>query len=82
MPRYFFDTDDDHTLNIDSEGIDLNDDEAARLHAQDALPDMAREQMPDGNRRSFVVGVRDETGDVIYRATLKLTGEWVERSGI
>lgn len=79
MPRYFIDSDDNDVLHIDEDGLDLPDDEAARCHAQDALPDMAREHLPDGNRRTFVVAVRNAEGEVIYRATLALRGEWVQR---
>ena len=79
MPRYFIDTDDDDFLLIDRDGVELDSDATARLYAQDALPDMARDKMPDGERRTFVVAVRNEAGEVIYRATLTLRGEWVVR---
>ncbi len=80
MPRYFFDTDDDDQLVHDEDGIMLADDETARRYALDALPGMASEQMPNGDRREFFAAVRDEAGDVIYRATLSLKGEWVKRT--
>ena len=79
MPRYFIDTDDGDLLIVDDEGQVLLSEASARMFALDALPDMARDNMPDGDRRTFVVGVRDHTGEVIYRATLALKGEWVER---
>ena len=79
MPRFFIDTDDDDFLHIDRDGIDLDSDDAARVYAQAALPDMARDKMPDGERRTFVVTVRNEVGEVIYRATLTLKGERVQR---
>ena len=79
MPRYFIDTDDNDVLHIDEEGVELANDETARLCAQDALPDMARDHLPDGDRRTFVAAVRNEAGEVIYRATLTLKGEWVQR---
>jgi hypothetical protein len=40
------------------------------------LPDMAREKLPDGEKRTFCAFVRDETGAVIYRVALSLVGEW------
>ena len=80
MPRYYFDTDDDDMLVIDDDGAELPDDDAAWRCAQNTLPDMARDKMPDGDGRTFTVAVRDEMGDVIYRATLSLKGEWVKRT--
>ena len=81
MPRYFIDTDDGDILVIDDQGQVLLSEASARSFALDALPDMARERMPDhSNRHTFVIGVRDETGDVIFRASLTLKGEWVKRT--
>ncbi|MGH1572676.1 DUF6894 family protein [Methylobacterium sp. P31] len=76
MPRYFIDTNNDDTFVEDDEGQDLPDAEAARKAALAALPDMARDKMPDGDRRTFCASVRDEAGTVIYKATLTLAGEW------
>jgi hypothetical protein len=76
MSRYFFDTDDGDFRSQDDEGMELPDAEAARLAALDVLPDMARDKLPDGDRRSFSVRVRDEAGAVLYSATLDLVGEW------
>ena len=76
MPRYFFDTNDGDMLDLDDVGLDLTDHEAARREAIAALPDMARDKLPDGDRRNFSVRVRDEAGAAIYSASLALTGEW------
>ena len=76
MPRYFIDTDDGDVPCRDEEGYDLPDAGTARRMALDALPDMARDKIPDGDRRTFTARVRDEDGQVIYAAELALTGEW------
>ena len=76
MPRYFIDTDDERMLHIDTVGFDFDSDDDARRHALEALPDMARDNIPDGDCRTFVVGVRDENGEMVYRATLTLKGQW------
>lgn len=34
------------------------------------LPLMARDELPDGDQRTFIVSVRDETGQVVLRAAL------------
>ena len=76
MPRYFIDTDDGDRLHRDHTGHDLTDAEAARKFALDALPDMARDKMPDGDTRTITATVRDERGNVVYVASLTLKGEW------
>ena len=76
MQRFFIDTDDGRLHVHDDEGLSLPDAEAARTAAMDILPDMARSAMPDGDRRTFIASVRNESGTVLYTATLSLVGEW------
>jgi hypothetical protein len=75
MPRYFFDTYDGVRFLPDDTGIEFESLEAARAEAQRFLPEMAREVLPDGNHRSFVVSVRDEAGTVRIRMSLSLVVE-------
>jgi len=44
--------------------------------AQATLPEMAKDEPPDGDQRVFMVSVRDEAGQVIMRAALTLTVEY------
>lgn len=82
MPRYFFDTDNGDLLVQDDEGIELPDAEAARTIGIAALPDMLRDRLPDSDRRTFAVQVRDECGTILYSASLDMVGEWhVSRTG-
>ncbi|MCJ2119269.1 hypothetical protein MKK65_22315 [Methylobacterium sp. J-001] len=76
MPHFFFDTDDGDFRFEDDEGFELPSLEAARIEALDALPDMARNKLPDRDHHTFSVRVRDEGGTVIYSASLDLVGEW------
>jgi hypothetical protein len=77
MPRYYFDsTDGDHHVP-DDVGLEFPDLDAAAHEAVQALPDIARDALPDGDRRDFVTNVRDEIGKVLFRATLSLTVEWL-----
>ncbi len=77
MARYFFDIYDDKEPQIDTDGVEFASLEAVRKEAQRLLPDVARSEIPeDGDRRSFVVVVRDETHHSIYAATLTYTGLW------
>lgn len=76
MTRYYIDSDDNDRTVIDEAGFELSGPLEARSMAIDVLPDMAREKLPDGDRRTFSVRVRDEAGTVIYSAELTMAGEW------
>ena len=77
MPRYFFDLYDGDTEAKDTEGLDFVDREAMRRAAIAELPDIARDVLPDGDEREFVVAVRSERGEVVFRAALVLRAGWV-----
>lgn len=77
MPRFFFDLNDGEREIRDGQGVALPDLQAARDAAISILPDLAREELPDGDRRVFVCKLRDENGTVLFIATLSLVAEWV-----
>jgi hypothetical protein len=79
MPRFFFDIDDGESREADSRGSELPNAQAARNAAIAILPDVAREELPDGDRRTFMCKVRDESGNVVFIATLSLVAEWINR---
>ncbi len=76
MPGFFFDTYDGERFVSDDEGQELEDLEAAKAVAQEELPHMARDGLPDGDQRTFIVSVRDEAGQVVLRAALSLIMEY------
>lgn len=76
MPLYYMQVDDDETRFRNDEGIELDGPSQARIAALEALPDMVREQVPDGDRRIFTVNVRDEDDQVIYSAVMTFVGQW------
>jgi hypothetical protein len=78
--RYFFDIDDGERKNSDQEGLDLPNREAARQQAVGILPDIAREVLPDGDRRTFVCRVRDGAGKAIFEARLELIAGWLDEA--
>jgi hypothetical protein len=49
--------------------------EDAKAEAVNILPDMARDGLPDGDSRDFVVTVRDETDRPVWRVRLSLVVE-------
>lgn len=77
MPLFYFDSDDGDQKLIDDIGMEFANIQEAREEAIRSLPDMARDVLPDGDRRSMWVSVRDEHGSQHFRATLSLLGEWL-----
>jgi hypothetical protein len=75
MPRFFFDTFDGNKLVSDEAGLELDSVEIVKAEAQKCLPEMAKDALPDGNHRAFVVNVRDEAGKVMVRMALSLVIE-------
>ncbi len=59
MPLFHFDTIDTGTVMEDHEGVELPDVEAARKEALATLGAIAKDELPDGDYREFVINVRD-----------------------
>lgn len=76
MPRFFFDTYDGVSFISDETGLELDGLEAAKAEAQATLPHIARDNLPDGDQRVFIVSVRDEAGQVVLRVALTLVVEY------
>jgi hypothetical protein len=51
MPRFFFDIHDGEKFTPDRQGLDLDSLEAAKK----TLPEIVKDEMPDGDRRDFTV---------------------------
>ena len=79
-PAFFFDTHDGDHLVPDETGLELDDLEAAKVEAQKALPDVAKEKLSDGHQRVFMVSVRDEAGQVLMRIALALRVEYFSQA--
>lgn len=73
MPRFFIDTSDGNFLARDEVGHDFPDLQAAKQAAVSALPDIAREELPDGDERRFSAVVRDQDGAAVLQASLTLS---------
>ncbi len=71
MPLYFFDLHDGDDHTVDDFGMDFDRFVEARNYAVSLLPDMAREELPDGPRRDFICDIRAESGEVVYQAVLR-----------
>lgn len=77
MPRYFFDIYDGAGTAVDETGVLCNALSEVSDYAVRVLPDIARDELPDGPNRIFWVKVRGEDGEHVYRATLALSSAWL-----
>jgi hypothetical protein len=68
MPRFYFDIFDGQNWIRDAEGIECPSVRAAMEQAKSALPDLARDELPDGAALKMMVVVKDEAGQVIGEA--------------
>jgi hypothetical protein len=75
MPRFFFDIHDGEAFTPDRQGLDLDDLEAAKAEAKKTLPEIVKDELPDGDRRDFTVDVKDAAGQIVWRVTLSLVVE-------
>lgn len=72
MPRYYIDTSDQDVFCRDEEGGEYLNLDTAKAAAVSALPDMARDQLPDGDARTFTAVIRDQHQTPILLASLTL----------
>jgi hypothetical protein len=75
MPRLFFDIHDGGAFTPDRVGLDLDDLDAAKAEAKKTLPEIVKDEMPDGDRRDFTVDAKDVAGQIVRRVTLSLVVE-------
>ena len=75
MPRYYFDIRDGDYVQKDNEGTVLGGLAEAKAQAVRTLPDIARDEVPDGDQREFVIEVKDENGRPLLTARLVLAVE-------
>jgi hypothetical protein len=75
MPRYFVDFQDGDEFHKDVVGIEYRDVKTARREAALLLPSIAKDELPDGEHRTFIATLRDRDGKALYRAILVFHGE-------
>ena len=76
MPRFYFDVTDGNSTLPDASGDDLADVREARSSALEVLAGLARQHIPNGDRERLSITVRQDDREVVYVATLTLSGEW------
>ena len=74
MARYFFDVRDSRGFHRDDVGDEFATFDEAREQAQGLLPDIVREELPDGELHRITCEVRDEANRTVYRGTVTFEG--------
>ncbi len=74
MAKFYFDIRNVTDFHRDEVGDDFDSFDEARTQAQCLLPDIAREELPDGDMHTVVCDVRDETGRIVYRGEITYRG--------
>jgi hypothetical protein len=80
MAIFFFDTFDGETLIKDLDGMSCSSTKELQDSAVAALPDMAREKLPDGLQRNFWVRVRDANNQQVFEASMTLSAQWSDEA--
>ena len=78
MPLFFLDIDDGQRFIRDEEGLEFPSREAMGEAAMQLLPNIARDELPDRDRRTYRVSARDESGRPVFQATLCLASWWLD----
>lgn len=69
MPRYYFDIRENDEFVVDELGMDLPDLQAAAVEAAQSLTDMAKDLLPDSERYSLAIEVRNGNAP-LFKAAL------------
>ena len=77
MPRYFIDYQDGETHFSDEEGSDLRNLDDAREQAISVFPRLENKPLPVCGRHSYMSSIRNEYGELVYRATLTFSDEYL-----
>lgn len=75
MPKYRFTTEEGNRVERDEEPLNFPSEKAAMDDAQRALADMAKDKLPGSNRLDLRASIENESGQEIYRASLRFKKE-------
>ena len=76
MQRFYFDVYNTEHSQMDSDGQLFATRERASMEALRILQDVARDEMPVGQRLNITVKVLDERRDQVFEASLTLDSAW------
>ncbi|CAN7479965.1 MULTISPECIES: DUF6894 family protein [Rhizobium] len=78
MPRYYFDLHNEEGPTRDEHGTELKSREDIPKELTRILLDVARDELPAGDRMTIAITVRDESGDPVTVASLIFNNEWLD----
>ncbi|API50845.1 hypothetical protein BMW22_03600 [Rhizobium leguminosarum] len=78
MARYYFDLHNGEGPMRDEHGTELRSREDIPKEVTRILLDLARDELPAGDRMTIAVTVRDESGDPVTVASLVFSNEWLD----
>ena len=70
MPRFYFDVRNGDRFTQDRDGLDLPDLREARKDASQALAEMVKDAMPDGDHRTMAIEVRGEDKRPLFKVQI------------
>ncbi|MBY5339923.1 hypothetical protein ACCS54_08125 [Rhizobium johnstonii] len=78
MARYYFDLHNGEGPTRDEHGTELRSREDIPKELTRILLDVARDELPVGDRMIIAITVRDESGDPVTVASLIFNNEWLD----
>lgn len=82
MPRYFFDVTDTGKTFPDDQGTEFANLEQARREALRTIGEIAKDKLPDGDDREFLICIREESGVPLMTVALTLRVERRDENSI
>ncbi|MDG4882976.1 hypothetical protein [Mesorhizobium sp. WSM4884] len=76
MERFYFDPYNTEQTQMDADGQVLSNPERAAAETLRILHDVARDEMPGGEKLKITVKVRNEKSEQIFEASLTLNAAW------
>lgn len=80
MPRYYFDIDEGDQRTTATEAIEFPSAEAAKRSAVTALAELASDELPGHETRTFGMTIRDAQGSQIWKGTIQFASSWLAGS--
>ncbi|GEP07668.1 DUF6894 family protein [Methylobacterium oxalidis] len=80
MARYFFDITDDLLSVTDGEGEECASHQHAATRVAQILTEIAADTGSGDGQSNLTARVRDQAGQVVYEAALRVTGMWIDPS--
>lgn len=81
MNRYYFDLDNGDGQTLDREGLEFPSRERASKEASRIVADLARDEIPETEKGTICLTIRNSKGTPIAKTTLTFATEWLDGKG-